>query len=163
MVSKMPVPKTGDMNTSLDKVKKFYRFWSNFSSQRDFSVGEEFDLGEATSKFQKRQILKENRKMKASLLKEEKMRIDSLINIALSLAKETKSEEEIKKEYENYTKLEPFKFYEDYENEWKKNYSLSTEKSVKLDISFKSNGKYKTNGDKMGQSDIIKRNNFRTS
>ena len=56
------------------------------------------------------------------------------LNYNLSLTKETKSEEEIKKEYENYVKLEPFKFYEDYENEWKKNYSISTEKSGLLYI-----------------------------
>ena len=79
---KKPVPKIGDMNTPLDKVKKFYRFWSNFSSWRDFSVEGEYDLEEATSRFEKRQMLKENRKMKAALLKEEKMRIDSLTNIA---------------------------------------------------------------------------------
>ena len=70
------------MNTPLDKVKKFYKFWSNFQSWRDFSVEGEYDLEEATSRFEKRQMLKENRKMKASLLREEKMRIDNLTNIA---------------------------------------------------------------------------------
>ena len=70
------------MNTPIEKVKKFYKFWSNFSSWRDFSVEGEYDLEEATSRFEKRQMLKENRKMKATLLKEEKMRIDSLTNIA---------------------------------------------------------------------------------
>ena len=79
---KKPVPKIGDMNTPLDKVKKFYKFWSNFQSWRDFSVEGEYDLEEATSRFEKRQMLKENRKMKAALLKEEKMRIDNLTNIA---------------------------------------------------------------------------------
>ena len=79
---KKPVPKIGDMNTPLDKVRKFYKFWSNFQSWRDFSVEGEYDLEEATSRFEKRQMLKENRKMKAALLKEEKMRIDSLTNIA---------------------------------------------------------------------------------
>ena len=79
---KKPVPKIGDMNTPLDKVKKFYKFWSNFQSWRDFSVEGEYDLEEATSRFEKRQMLKENRKMKASLLREEKMRIDNLTNIA---------------------------------------------------------------------------------
>ena len=79
---KKPVPKIGDMNTPLEKVKKFYKFWSNFQSWRDFSVEGEYDLEEATSRFEKRQMLKENRKMKAALLKEEKMRIDNLTNIA---------------------------------------------------------------------------------
>ena len=79
---KKPVPKIGDMNTPLDKVKKFYKFWSNFQSWRDFSVEGEYDLEEAASRFEKRQMLKENRKMKAALLKEEKMRITNLTNIA---------------------------------------------------------------------------------
>ena len=79
---KKPVPKIGDMNTPLDKVRKFYKFWSNFQSWRDFSVEGEYDLEEATSRFEKRQMLKENRKMKAALIKEEKMRIDNLTNIA---------------------------------------------------------------------------------
>ena len=79
---KKPVPKIGDMNTPIDKVKKFYKFWRNFQSWRDFSVEGEYDLEEATSRFEKRQMLKENRKMKAALLKEEKIRIDNLTNIA---------------------------------------------------------------------------------
>ena len=79
---KKPVPKIGDMSTPLDKVRKFYKFWSNFQSWRDFSVEGEYDLEEATSRYEKRQMLKENRKMKAALLKEEKMRIDNLTNIA---------------------------------------------------------------------------------
>ena len=79
---KKPVPKIGDINTPLEKVKKFYKFWSNFQSWRDFSVEGEYDLEEATSRFEKRQMLKENRKMKAALVKEEKIRIDNLTNIA---------------------------------------------------------------------------------
>ena len=79
---KKPVPKLGDMQSPLQKVKLFYRFWHNFQSWRDFSVEGEYDLEEATSRFEKRQMLKENRKMKASMKKEEKIRIDTLINIA---------------------------------------------------------------------------------
>ena len=79
---KKPVPKLGDLNTPLEKVKKFYKFWQNFQSWRDFSVEGEYDLEEATSRFEKRQMLKENRKMKASLLKDEKIRITNLANIA---------------------------------------------------------------------------------
>lgn len=56
------------------------------------------------------------------------------LDYKLSLSKETKSKEEIQKEYENYTKLEPFPFYVDYENEWKNNYSNNTEKSGLLYI-----------------------------
>ena len=79
---KKPVPKLGDMQSPLQKVKLFYKFWHNFQSWRDFSVEGEYDIEEATSRFEKRQMLKENKKMKASMKKEEKIRIDNLINIA---------------------------------------------------------------------------------
>ena len=79
---KKPVPKLGDMNSPLSKVKLFYKFWHNFQSWRDFAVEGEYDIEEATSRFEKRQMLKENRKMKASMKKEEKIRIDNLTNIA---------------------------------------------------------------------------------
>ena len=79
---KKPVPKLGDIQSPLQKVKLFYRFWHNFQSWRDFSVEGEYDLEEATSRYEKRQMLKENRKMKASMKKEEKIRIDTLTNIA---------------------------------------------------------------------------------
>ena len=79
---KKPVPKLGDMKSPFQKVKLFYKFWHNFQSWRDFSVEGEYDLEEATSRFEKRQMLKENKKMKASMKKEEKIRIDNLTNIA---------------------------------------------------------------------------------
>ena len=79
---KKPVPKLGDMKSPLQKVKLFYKFWHNFQSWRDFPVEGEYDLEEATSRFEKRQMLKENKKMKASMKKEEKIRIDNLTNIA---------------------------------------------------------------------------------
>ena len=60
--------------------------------------------------------------------------ISEKFDYKLSLSKETKTEEEIKKEYENYEKLEPFKFYCDYENEWKNNYSNAPEKTGLLYI-----------------------------
>ena len=60
--------------------------------------------------------------------------INEKLNYNLSLTKTKKDEEEIKKEYENYKKLELYKFYMDYENEWKKNYSNIPEKSGLLYI-----------------------------
>ena len=50
------------------------------------------------------------------------------LDYKLSFTKETKSKEEIQKEYENFTKLEQFQLYLDYQNEWKNNYSNNPEK-----------------------------------
>jgi len=39
-----PIPKLGDMNTPIEKVKRFYKFWFNFNSWRDFSTEGEYNL-----------------------------------------------------------------------------------------------------------------------
>jgi len=39
-----PVPKLGDKKTPIEKLKKFYQFWFNFDSWRDFSVDGEYNL-----------------------------------------------------------------------------------------------------------------------
>ena len=56
------------------------------------------------------------------------------LNYNLLLTKTKKSEKEIKKEFENYQKLEEYKFYMDYENEWKNNYAIIPEKAGLLYI-----------------------------
>ena len=96
---KKPVPKLGDIQSPLPKVKLFYKFWHNFQSWRDFSVEGEYDLEEATSRFEKRQMLKENKKMKASMKKEEKIRIDTFLEL-LKKKKDWKRKEKKKKNKE---------------------------------------------------------------
>lgn len=91
---KKPVPKIGDMSTPMDKVKRFYRFWYNFQSWRDFSVEGEYNIEEAGSRYEKRQMLKENKKMKANLVKEEKGRLDRLVQLAYKHDPRIKAEEE---------------------------------------------------------------------
>ena len=39
-----PIPKLGDMSTSMIKVQKFYQFWFSFDSWRDFAVDGEYNL-----------------------------------------------------------------------------------------------------------------------
>ena len=60
--------------------------------------------------------------------------ISDQLDYKISLSKTTKSKEDFKKEYESIKDLTPFQFYVDYENEWKKNYSNSPEKSGLLYI-----------------------------
>ena len=116
---KKPVPKLGDMQSPLQKVKLFYKFWHNFQSWRDFSVEGEYDLEEATSRFEKRQMLKENKKMKASMKKEEKIRIDNLTNIAYKrdprIIEEEKRLEKEKEEEKKRRALERQKLKEEQE------------------------------------------------
>ena len=91
---KKPVPKIGDLSTPIDKVRRFYRFWYNFQSWRDFSVEGEYNLEEAGSRYEKRQMLKENKKMKSNLIKEEKARLDKLVQLAYKHDPRIKAEEE---------------------------------------------------------------------
>ena len=71
--------------------------------------------------------------------------ISNQFDYRISLSKTNKTIDELKKEYENIKDLIPFKFYEDYENEWKNNYSNSPDKSGLLYINEeKKNIIYKT-------------------
>ena len=103
---KKPVPKIGDMSTPMDKVKRFYRFWYNFQSWRDFSVEGEYNLEEAGSRYEKRQMLKENKKMKSNLLKEEKGRLDRLVQLAYKHDPRIKAEEEKERKIKEEEKKE---------------------------------------------------------
>lgn len=89
-----PTPKIGDMNTPLDKVKRFYQFWFNFDTWRDYSVEGEHNLEEASCRYEKRQMLKENKKLKSSLIKEEKARLSKLATLAYKNDPRIKREEE---------------------------------------------------------------------
>ena len=60
--------------------------------------------------------------------------ISNEYNYILSLTKSNKTLEELQKEYENIKDLTPVLFYEDYENDWKNNYTNSPEKSGLLYI-----------------------------
>ena len=68
-----------------------------------------FIILEAGNRYEKRQMLKENKKMKATLLKEEKQRIINLVNLAYKNDPRIKEYEEkllIKKEKEKKERLE---------------------------------------------------------
>lgn len=80
--NKKPVPDIGDLNTDIKKVEKFYAFWDNFDSWRDFSVYDEYNLDEAENRYERRYMEKENKKIKATHLKQERQRIMKLVEQA---------------------------------------------------------------------------------
>jgi len=96
--NKKPVPDIGDMGTDLKKLNKFYDFWDKFDSWRDFTVFDEYNLDEADSRYERRYMERENKRIKADHLKKERMRIFKLVELAKKcdprLVKLRKAEEE---------------------------------------------------------------------
>jgi len=101
-----PVPKIGDINSSIEKVKLFYKFWFNFETWRDFSIEGEHNLDEASCRYEKRQMLKENKKLKSSQVKEEKVRLSKLVSVAYKNDPRVQKEEEKLKEIRDKLKFE---------------------------------------------------------
>lgn len=101
-----PVPKIGDMTTPLDKVKRFYSFWFRFETWRDYSVEGEYNVDEASCRYEKRQMVKENKKMKSSLIKEEKTRLINLVQLAYKHDPRIKDEEEKERKKKELMKQE---------------------------------------------------------
>ena len=81
---KKNVPVIGSLNTPLKDVFKFYDFWESFESWRDFSVFDEYNLEEAESRYEKRYMERENRRIKSTHHKKERQRIIKLSNMAKS-------------------------------------------------------------------------------
>lgn len=77
-----PVPVLGDENTPMDKVKKFYDFWSSFKSWRDYSFEDEYELDEAESRDEKRWMERQNDRERRKHKKEEAARIFKLAETA---------------------------------------------------------------------------------
>ena len=71
-----PVPDFGDENTPIEEVERFYAYWIKFESWRDFTgVGAEYKPEEASSREEKRFMMKENEKLAMKLKKKEIGRI----------------------------------------------------------------------------------------
>ena len=57
---KKPVPTLGDDSTPISEVKKFYKFWDDFNSWREFCQYDEYKLDEAGDRNERRYMDKEN-------------------------------------------------------------------------------------------------------
>lgn len=82
---KKPVPKLGGMNCSREKVEKFYSFWYNFESWREYSYLDEDEKEKGQDRDERRYIDKQNKAARAKLKKEEMGRIRSLVDTAYEL------------------------------------------------------------------------------
>lgn len=84
--SKKPVPELGDINTPIIQVNKFYEYWINFESWRDFTgFGCEYNPDDAGSRDEKRWMQKENKKKEENAKKNEMKRLINLVTLAQKL------------------------------------------------------------------------------
>lgn len=79
---KKPVPTIGDKDMPIDLVNKFYKYWDNFESWRDFSQFDEYDVREAQDRYERRYMEKENKKIRDKHIKKERARLMRLVDIA---------------------------------------------------------------------------------
>jgi len=78
-----PVPELGDLATPIADVYKFYDYWINFESWRDFTgVNCEHNPDDAQSREEKRWMQKENERITKKLKKNEMDRIIQLVMLA---------------------------------------------------------------------------------
>lgn len=79
---KKNVPLLGDENSPREQVERFYAFWYEFDSWREFSYLDEEEKERGQDREERRWIEKQNKAARAKLKKEEMARIRSLVDMA---------------------------------------------------------------------------------
>lgn len=79
---KQPVPQLGGQDDSRDEVNKFYSFWYDFNSWREYSYEDEETKETGQDRDERRWIEKQNKAVRAKKKKEEMTRIRSLVDMA---------------------------------------------------------------------------------
>eukprot|EP01054_Gregarina_sp_Poly1_P010273 Gregarina_sp_Poly_1__10272@NODE_71_length_16098_cov_96_674880_g61_i0_p4_GENE_NODE_71_length_16098_cov_96_674880_g61_i0NODE_71_length_16098_cov_96_674880_g61_i0_p4_ORF_typecomplete_len592_score126_56DnaJ/PF00226_31/8_8e14Borrelia_P83/PF05262_11/5_7e03Borrelia_P83/PF05262_11/0_00034Borrelia_P83/PF05262_11/1_8e04AAA_23/PF13476_6/0_008AAA_23/PF13476_6/4_4e03DUF1871/PF08958_10/2_2DUF1871/PF08958_10/1_5e02SPECT1/PF18680_1/7_3SPECT1/PF18680_1/27Myb_DNAbinding/PF00249_31/4_6e03Myb_DNAbinding/PF00249_31/ len=82
--TRKPVPPLGDASTPVEHVKRFYRFWTDFESWRDFSQYAEHKIEEAESRDERRWMQKENWRIVSKYVKQERQRVHQFVCLAES-------------------------------------------------------------------------------
>lgn len=82
---KQPVPRLGDSNSSREAVDRFYSFWYDFESWREYSYLDEEEKEKGQDRDERKWIEKQNKVVRAKRKKEEMVRIRNLVDLAYSL------------------------------------------------------------------------------
>ena len=123
---KQPTPNFGNEHMPLANVKKFYKFWDDFQTWREFSQYDEYDTNEAADRYERRYMEQENRRCRAKYDKAERKRIMTLVERAYENdprirkeREEIEAEKQRKKEEHIARKLAQKKVIEDAKNKRK--------------------------------------------
>lgn len=126
---KQPVLQVGNLEDSLKKTLQFYDFWESFDSWREFVHEDEYDVNQAEGRSERRWMEQENRRLKSTLIKAEKMRISKLVNFAYNndpriqvYLRKQEEEKELKK-----TEKKNFKEKQKLEEQMRRDEILKTE------------------------------------
>jgi DnaJ family protein C protein 2 len=93
-----PVPEIGNANTPIAQVNQFYDYWIKFDSWRDFTnVDCEHNPDSATSREEKRWMIKENERNAKKLKKKEMGRITDFVMMAMEYDPRMIEDKEIKR------------------------------------------------------------------
>jgi len=82
---KKPVPKLGFQDATREQVDKFYQFWFNFESWREYSYLDEDEKDKGQDRDERRYIDKQNKAARGKLKKEEMARVRSLVDLAYEI------------------------------------------------------------------------------
>jgi DnaJ family protein C protein 2 len=101
----LPAPEIGNKDTPIEEVRKFYSYWDNFKTWREFTQFDEHDPTKAADRYEKRWMEKENKKEREKHAKLERKRLIKLAESAYELdprireinRKEQEAKEAIKK------------------------------------------------------------------
>merc|ERR1712060_285603 len=91
-----PVPDLGDEKTDMNKVHKFYDFWFNFETWRDFSMHDEYNTEEAEFREEKRWMERQNQRGRKKYENDERKRLIRLAETAERLDPRIRAEREEK-------------------------------------------------------------------
>lgn len=118
-----PVPELGDRDTTPMELRRFYAFWENFRSWRDFGLLGECDLAEAEDREERRWMQRQNKNEADRTKREEMKRLSAFVCLAkehdprMRRIREARAEAEAarKKEVEDAARLRAQKVAEERE------------------------------------------------
>jgi len=80
-----PCPPIGDKDMPIAEVYRFFKYWSNFDTWREFSQFDEYDPKDAGDRYERRWMENENKNIRKKHVKAERKRLIKLHQLAYEL------------------------------------------------------------------------------